>query len=103
MALYINSDNLIEMKDLQDQDGNALTGATVNATVYESDATTEVSGQSWPITLTDDGGGDYSGVLEDTMELTLYSGYWVKLEIDAGGAQDERWKFEVAERRGFDG
>jgi hypothetical protein len=101
MTLFVGTDLLLQVSGLKDQDDNAVTGATVEATVLESDASTEVSGVTWPVTLSDDGGGDYSAVLEDTMELTEGRTYWVRVDITGGGADDQRWKQFRAERRGF--
>ena len=100
MALFINSDTLLT-QTVRDQDDNAVTGATVEATVLESDAITEVSGMTFPVTFSDDSGGDYSALLEDTLELTPGQQYWIRIDISAGGAQDQRWKRERAQRRGF--
>jgi hypothetical protein len=102
MTLYVGTDLLLQVSGLKDQDDNAVTGATVEATVFESDASTEVSGVTWPVTLSDDGGGDYSAVLEDTMALDNGRLYWIKVEITGSGADDTRWESFVAERRGFD-
>ena len=101
MALYINTDMLLEVNDLKDQDGNAVTGATVEATVYERDGETEVEGMTFPVSLSDDGSGNYSVTLEDTLELTLGNVYLIKVDIAGGGADDQRWSREVAKRRGF--
>lgn len=100
MAIYINSDNLLT-QTVKDQDGTAVTGATVEATVLESDATTEVGGMTFPVAFSDDGGGSYSATLEDTLELNLGKLYWIRVDISGGGAQDQRWQREQAERRGF--
>ena len=101
MALYINTDQILAVENLKDENGNTVTGATVEATVYESDGTTEVSGMTFPVSLSDNGSGNYSAVLEDTMELTLGKIYVVKVDIEGGGADDQRWSREVAKRRGF--
>ena len=100
MALFTNTDMLLKFDGLKDQDGNVITGADVRATVYQPDSKTEVSGMTWPITLSDDGNGNYSAVLEDSMELKLGSLHWIKLDISGGGADDQRWISEIAKRRG---
>ena len=101
MSLYVGADMVLSVEGLADQDGNAVTGATVNATVLESDASTEVTGVTWPVTLGDDGGGDYSGVIDDAVEITVGELYWIRIDISGGGADDQRWQREVAQRRGF--
>lgn len=99
----MNSDSLLEVKSLKDADGNLITGATVQATVYEDDRATEVGGQAWPLSLTDNGSGNYSAVLEDTMTLVLGRRYWIKVVIESGGADDTRWQRVVAALRPFNG
>lgn len=101
MKLYIGSDNMLEVNDLTDWAGAAITGATVEVTVYEADRSTPATGQSWPLTLSDDGGGDYSGVLQDTLVLVLSKKYWIKVDIDTGSAQDIRWEKVEAALRPF--
>jgi len=102
MTLWVDADNLLEYNGLEDQDGNTVTDATVTATVFESDQTTEVGGQTWPATLNGDGNGNYSAILEDTMELVAGNRYWVDITAEGGGADDRRLKLETAKYRGFD-
>ncbi len=102
MILWIDTDNLLSLTDLRDQDGNAVEGASVNATLYEPDRSTEVGGQTWPLALSDDGGGNYSGVIEDTVNIEVGKVYWILVEIDGGGAQDTRWGKARALRRDFE-
>jgi len=101
MNLFINTDMVLRVGGLRDSDRNIVTGATIEATVLESDETTPVGGVSWPVTLTDDGGGNYSATLQDGMELTEGDEYWIKVDIVGNGADDQRWKKFTAQKRGF--
>jgi hypothetical protein len=84
--LYNDSDNLIQVNNVTDQKlGTAITGAEVNVTVYDRDGT-EVSGPTWPVLLDEDGGGDYSGILPDTMVLLPPD--FVDVEVDINGGAD---------------
>ena len=100
MSLYVGTDNLLT-NTVTDQDDNAVTGATVEATVLESDASTEVAGMTFPASFSDDGSGNYSVTLESTLDLTVGELYWIRIDISGGGADDQRWQREVAQRRGF--
>lgn len=90
-VLYLDSDHRVTVR-FQDADGNRYTTATVKLTLYD-DAGSEVSGQTWPLTLsyeewTDEDGNarqGYRGRLED--EADVYAGtiYEAEVVIDAGG------------------
>ena len=101
MSLFVGTDMVVEVEALADQDGNPVTGASVKATVLEADGETEVTGVTWPVTLGDEGGGDYSGVIDDAVNITVGKVYWVRVRIVGAGATDQRWQLEVAQRRGF--
>lgn len=72
-ALRLSSDNLLSL-NLTDQDGNAITGATVTAYLQNGDGTT-----AYTISLTDEGAGLYDGVLPYTEALTDCTAYRVKI------------------------
>lgn len=101
MNLYINTDMVLRVGGLRDTNGEVVTGATIEATVLESDETTEVTGVNWPVVLNDDGSGNYSATLQDGMDITEGSDYWVRVDIEANGADDQRWKKIKAQKRGF--
>ena len=52
-------------------------GATIAITLYESDGTTEVTGQLWPASMYNepDMGGLYAATLEDDLDLLLNHKY----------------------------
>lgn len=49
--LYVNNDMIVEVQGLRDAAGALIAGATVEATLYESDGVTEVPGVLWPLPL----------------------------------------------------
>ena len=84
-VLYYQSDNLLKVNDVTNNaTGVVITGATVTVTLVEIGTATEVTGQSWPATLNDDGGGDYSVTLTDSMSLDLTKQYTAKITINGG-------------------
>lgn len=102
MALYVGNDMVITVAGLTDQAGAAVTSATVEATLFESDAATEVTGITWPVTLSHDGSGTYSGVMDKAAAVTLGAIYWLRVDAVAGSADARWWSQEVATRRLFD-
>jgi hypothetical protein len=98
--LLVGNTMEVTVSGLKDQDGNAVTGATVEVTVLDLQGT-EVSGQSWPVTLSDDGGGDYSGELDSGISLTVGTTYEVRIEVSGVGAEAEWREYRQAKRRTF--
>jgi len=92
-VLYKDNDMLIEIPEsnvLKDKDGNPVTGATVEATLYNSDGT-EVSGVTWPITLSGgDTDGEYWGILPDTAEVVVGNEYSLEVTATKSDA-DAKW------------
>lgn len=102
MSLFVGTDMKVEVTGLADQDGNPVTGASVKATVFEADGETKVTGVTWPVTLGDDDGGDYSGIIDGALGVSVDKLYWVLVETSGSGASAQWWQREVAKRRGFD-
>jgi hypothetical protein len=50
-SLYVNNDHHVELRKLREASGAFVAGATVVATMYESDGVTEVLGVTWPLAL----------------------------------------------------
>ncbi|HKJ74726.1 MAG TPA: hypothetical protein VKA19_11470 [Alphaproteobacteria bacterium] len=101
MTLWVGNDLILSVSSLTDQDQQAVTGATLRATVYESDETTEVSGVTWPLALSDDGAGDYSATIPDTADLVVGNDYFVVVTASKGTIQQRWTAHEVAQRRPF--
>lgn len=84
--LYLSNDNVLTLDELTNiVDGTYINSATVTATVKDSTGT-EVSGETWPITLdyVAASNGKYQAVLEDGLVLTNGASYDVEVDIDAG-------------------
>lgn len=92
--IYINNDNLLTVSSLKNANGGALvTDATVQATLYDSDDT-EVTGQTWPLVLGADGSGNYSGQLQDTINLVDQAQYEAVITAEGAGLQAE-WRLSL--------
>lgn len=99
--LYIGNDMLLQLSGdgkLTDEDGTAVTGATVEATVYKADGETEVSGITWPLTLTEGDDGEYSATIQDDIEVTEGQNYVIKITATKGNA-DAKWFLNAIARK----
>jgi len=103
-TLWVDNDMLLTLQGkgrLEDASDNPITGATVEATLYESGGQTEVSGVVWPITLSAGSkDGEYSGTLPASAEVTAGSHYTLEITAEApGGARAKWWQTVQAEHR----
>lgn len=101
MAWYIGSDQLLTVSGLKDPVTNAFVNtATVRATMYHADGTTQVVGQPWPLVLSyaPASSGNYAGILEDGRELVDGRTYWIELTADAGGDLIKKWRWSDVAR-----
>jgi len=84
--LYIGSDNLVTVDELYDvADASYLSGASVEATLRDRSGT-EVTGVSWPISLSYVSGSDgkYRGNIPDAASLSRGKRYELTITVDAG-------------------
>ena len=70
MNIYIDSDNVITLTGLTDQDGAPVTSATVTARL-QSLTGVDIVGETWPVTMAHVGSGTYRGSLSDALEIEL--------------------------------
>lgn len=101
--LYVGNDTVLELTGedrLEDQDGNPVEGATMEATLLTQDGT-EVPGVTWPVALSDDGGGEYSGVIPSDVEVAKGKRYGLQLVAEAGGAKATWVQTVLAVERSF--
>lgn len=94
LSLYKDNDNLIVLDSLYDQGAGAyINDATVTITLTDS-ADEEVSGQSWPLTLSyvSDSNGKYQGVVDADAALTAGARYLADITAERGTLKG-RWKF----------
>lgn len=85
-ALLIDTDHVMRLAGLVDQAGLAVTGATVTASMLDKKFD-PVTVSPWPLTLGDDGGGDYSVLIPDDEALQLGLVYNMRIDIDKGGVK----------------
>lgn len=78
-TLFIDNDMVVEITGVQDEDGNTITGGTGTAKVFKDEAATAQVGGD--VTLSDDGGGVYSGTIPDTLSLVDGKLYFVKIAL----------------------
>ena len=93
MEIYLRGNNA-----LKDQDGNAITGATVEVTI-EDRTGSEISGMTWPLVLTDDGSGEYSGELDYDLALEADTKYRVLVTASKGSTQAHWESLVTAQNR----
>lgn len=87
VVIYLNSDTVFK-HTVKDDAGALVTGATVSGTLKDAQgaAATEISGQSWPLSLAHAGSGVYRGTLQDTLVLTAGTTYYMHVTSSFGGA-----------------
>ena len=90
---------------LKDENGDPVSGATVKATLYEpdytSDGETEVSGVTWPVILSEgDEEGEYSGVIPADADIQAGKRYYLEIKATTPGNAKGKWRGNVlAENR----
>lgn len=97
--VYDGNDHVVSLTGLKDSDGTEVTTATVEMTLL--DGGTEVSGITWPISLSHDSGGDYSAVLDKAVEVTVGKRYTLKVTATVGTTEAEWREWVVVKRRDF--
>ena len=84
---YIDNDNLIELTGLRDAANNLyLSGVAVQLTMVDAATDVDISGQSWPATMSYVAGsdGDYQLTLEYDLDVTEGQTLLAKVVADAG-------------------
>lgn len=99
--IFVGNDMRVYARGLKDASGLLMTGATVQATLYESDGVTEVSGQTWPLSMVEVSDGNYEATLAKEANVTADTQYEVKVTAVASDIDGE-WKEPViATKRRF--
>lgn len=97
-VLFYLNDMLIEIEGLQDviDPGNYLNSATVTVTLVDSEGT-EVSGETWPLTMVYVGSSDgiYRATLNDDLGLTLGDQYTAKVSANGGAGLQGYWELPL--------
>lgn len=104
--LYGGSNSLdIEIRGLKNSvSGDYIVDAIVTATIYEEDGTTEVSGVTWPVSMSyiAASNGNYSGTVDSDSEIVIGSKYKVVVSAtDLEGNKGEWIENSIAKRRRF--
>ena len=95
-VLYIGNDMSLTVTGLKDEvSGDFINNATVTARLRDR-AGNDITGQSWPATLTYVTGsnGIYRGTLEDGLDLDPNKVYRVEISVDAGSNAIGFWRYE---------
>jgi hypothetical protein len=99
-VLYVNNDHVVEITRLRDADGQLLTGATVQAVLYENGSDVEVAGVTWPLALVYDASRQsYIGELSNSVGVVHNGRYQMKLSAEYAGKRYEILRIVQAERR----
>lgn len=86
--LFIDNDMTLTVENVTDAiSGDLMTSAVVTATV-KTLAGVEVSGQTWPLTLTHVSAGDYRGNLDDKMVLNDGQQYLIEIGLNHDQSPD---------------
>ena len=102
--LYAGNNTIeVELIGLKDASDNSyINDATVTATIHEEDGTTEVTGETWPISLAyvTASNGDYRGVVSADSNIVARTKYQITISAtDADGNKGEWINFAIASRR----
>jgi hypothetical protein len=84
---FIDNDNLIKLTGLQDAANNIyLNAASVTVTIVDATTESEISGQTWPTTMTYVSGsnGDYQATLEFDLVVIDTQSLRADIVADAG-------------------
>lgn len=95
--LYIGNDNRILIEGLLNKAASTyLNSATVTVTLVDSTGA-QVSGQSWPTTMSyiAASDGDYAGTLEDALSLTEHAWYTAQVTANGGAGLLGYWELAV--------
>ena len=91
---YIGNDYTVAMHKVVDESGTPLTAATVEATLTDARTGVEVPGVTWPLTLVHSSGGDYSAVIQSTVQ-TVKGGVYLLTVTVAEGDFNAQWDIKM--------
>lgn len=95
LTIYIGNTSIIELQNLTNSvTGLAVTNATVVVTLTDG-AGDEVSGQTWPVTLTHVAAGTYRATLENDIDLVAHRNYTATVDATVSGVGVGRWTSTV--------
>ena len=94
-AVYVGNTNIIDLVGLSSEVDDAfINDADVEVTVVDEDGN-EVSGQSWPLTMSYLPGsdGNYRGFISDEVSFVARDKYFANIVADGGANRVGRWSF----------
>jgi hypothetical protein len=85
--LFVDNDNYIEVSGLRNGATDAYENSASLTCTLKNSAGTNVTGQSWPLTLSyvSSSNGVYRGVLDDGLDLTAGETYYATVTGTASG------------------
>jgi len=87
LTIWIDNNNVIEWQALTNSVTEAVdTGATMTVTIQDSSGT-EVTGQTWPATMTHVSAGLYRATLDSDLVLTAGREYTAVLDVTGTGGE----------------
>lgn len=98
MFLRMGTDNALHLLDVRNTVSNQLLrGATIESTLVLSGTSTQVSGQTWPtsLTLINSESAHYVSTLVDSLMLTESEYYQAETVIDNGAGEKATLKLPV--------
>lgn len=102
--LYAGNNTIeVELVGLKDASaGTYINDATVTVTMYGEDGSTEVTGETWPVTMSyvASSNGNYLGVVSADSNILVGVKYQIKISAtDADGNKGEWINYAIAARR----
>jgi len=86
IAIYVGSDNRIELTGLRDPDDDSyVNDATVTALLKDSTDTSTISGSSITLTYVTGSDGDYRGSIPSSVSLTAGTAYYARITATSSG------------------
>ncbi len=86
---YLGNDHIVRLSNLSDQDGNAITGATVELVALVDASGADVGNVSLPITMPHVGAGTYEASLPNEASIDRGSKYLATVRAVSGDTQGE--------------
>ena len=100
MTVYVDNTNLIELFRLQSAIDDAYIDDAIVTLTIEDATGTEVSGETWPITLSFVSGsdGDYTGIINYQVGFDTDGAYTAVIDADAGVGRQGHWELPLIAR-----
>lgn len=89
---YVENNHEVTVSNLRYDDGTVITDANVEMTLYHRDKTTEVSGAQWPIAMSHQSSGTYTGSLPHDVNVTMVDSLiFLKVKVATTGNEHATW------------